>query len=375
MAHVSIVNLGKRFGHAPPSLENINIEIRPREFVVLVGPSGCGKSTLLRCVAGLEKPTQGQILFDGKRVDDLPPAERGVGMVFQDYALYPHMSVKENLSFGLTIKKFPKAEIETRVQEAAAMLGLEALLDRKPAQLSGGQRQRVAIGRALVKRPAVFLLDEPLSNLDAQLRAQTRLEIAALHRRIGSTTVYVTHDQEEAMTLADRIVVLKAGRLQQVAAPLDLYRNPVNRFVASFIGSPRMNFIEGVLETRGPNAIFRADSQQIELPTDQCPEAPGRYILGFRPEAFKWTERRVLLELEWIEHHGFDVHLIAKIGSQRVTLRVPERELPRRLNVGSRFSIELDTNQLHWFSAEGEQERVEMPARDQWLENLARTGF
>jgi ABC-type sugar transport system ATPase subunit len=284
-------------------------------------------------------------------------------MVFQDYALYPHMNVRENLSFGLTIQKLPKPEIVKRVDETAEMLGLESLLSRKPSQLSGGQRQRVAIGRALVKRPKVFLLDEPLSNLDAQLRAQTRLEIAALHRRIGSTTIYVTHDQEEAMTLADRIVVLKAGKLQQVGAPLELYHEPINRFVGSFIGSPRMNFIEGKLELGYLSSTFMIGNQQMEIPRSRCPAQSGQYILGFRPEAFEWNERRVLLELEWIENHGFDVHLIAKLDGQRVTLRSPERELPRKLEVGSRFSIEIDPGELHWFSTAGDQKRIEVPQK------------
>lgn len=363
MAQVSISHLSKRFGHAPPSLDDISVNIESGEFVVLVGPSGCGKSTLLRCVAGLEKPTSGEIQFDGEPVNHLSPAERGIGMVFQDYALYPHMNVRENLSFGLTIQRLPKPEIVARVDEAAAMLGLESLLSRKPSQLSGGQRQRVAIGRALVKRPKVFLLDEPLSNLDAQLRAQTRLEIAALHRRIGSTTIYVTHDQEEAMTLADRIVVLKSGKLQQVGAPLDLYNQPINRFVGSFIGSPRMNFIEGKLELGALNGIFTVGHQQIEIPRSRCPSDSGQYLLGFRPEAFEWNERRILLELEWIEYHGFDVHLIAKLDGQHVTLRTPERALPRKLDVGSRFSIELDLNDLHWFSTSGDQRRIEVPLK------------
>jgi ABC-type sugar transport system ATPase subunit len=360
MAQVSISHLSKRFGHAPPSLDDISVDIQSGEFVVLVGPSGCGKSTLLRCVAGLEKPTAGEIRFNDDPVTHLSPAERGIGMVFQDYALYPHMNVRENLSFGLNIQRLPKSEIVKRVQEAAEMLGLENLLTRKPSQLSGGQRQRVAIGRALVKRPKVFLLDEPLSNLDAQLRAQTRLEIAALHRRIGSTTIYVTHDQEEAMTLADRIVVLKAGKLQQVGAPLELYHEPINRFVGSFIGSPRMNFIEGRLELGYLNGTFIVGHQRIDIPRSRCPSQPGSYILGFRPEAFEWNERRVLLELEWIEHHGFDVHLIASLDGQRVTLRSPEKELPRKLVVGSRFSIEIDPGALHWFSTTGDQKRIEI---------------
>jgi multiple sugar transport system ATP-binding protein len=362
MAEVSIVHLGKRYGHALPALDDINVRIRSGEFVVLVGPSGCGKSTLLRCVAGLENPTDGRIEIDGKPVNDLPPPARGVGMVFQDYALYPHMTVRENLSFGLVIQKVSRDEIAARVEDAAAMLELEELLDRKPAQLSGGQRQRVAIGRALVKKPKVFLLDEPLSNLDAQLRAQTRLEIAALHRRIGSTTIYVTHDQEEAMTLADRIVVLKAGRLQQTAPPLELYRQPVNRFVASFIGSPRMNFIDGTLELGALRGTFVVGSHRIEIPRHSCPSESGRYLLGFRPEAFRWTERRLPLELEWIENHGYDVHLIANFEGQRVTLRSPERELPRRLEPGSHFSVEIDFDELHWFSPEGDQRRVEIPS-------------
>jgi ABC-type sugar transport system ATPase subunit len=360
MADLSIIGLGKRFGHAPPSLWDINIQIGSGEFIVLVGPSGCGKSTLLRCIAGLEKPSEGRIELGGKRIDSLSPAQRGVGMVFQDYALYPHMNVRENLSFGLTLQRLPKDEISARVQETASMLGLETLLDRKPAQLSGGQRQRVAIGRALIKKPAIFLLDEPLSNLDAQLRAQTRLEIAELHQQIGSTTIYVTHDQEEAMTLADRIVVLKAGELQGVGTPFELYHRPGNRFVGSFIGSPTMNLIEGELLSGNQDVcLFRVGYELLELPASACPRVTGRYILGFRPEAFQWTERHLPLELKWIENHGFDVHLIAQWAGQRITLRCPEREVPRQLSSGSCFSVELNFGELHWFSTQGKNERVE----------------
>jgi ABC-type sugar transport system ATPase subunit len=358
MANVSIRQMSKRFASGAAALENVNVEIHTGEFVVLVGPSGCGKSTLLRCVAGLEKPTEGEIHIGGRRVDPLPPAERGIGMVFQDYALYPHMNVAENLAFGLKIQGYSKSEISTRISDAAQMLELEALLSRKPAQLSGGQRQRVAIGRALVKHPQVLLLDEPLSNLDAQLRLQTRLEIASLHRRIKSTTLYVTHDQEEAMTLADRIVVLRAGRVQQVAAPMELYRAPVNRFVASFIGSPSMNFLEGELKTDSSRATFTIGSQSMELPVNYCPAQSGRYLLGFRPEAFAWHEGKLPLELNWIENHGYDLHLIASLGGQRITLRAREQDLPRKLKTGESFAIEVDPNQMHWFETQGEQRRV-----------------
>src|SRR5688500_9441697 len=246
MADVVLNRIRKSYG-ATAVLHGINLEVKDGEFVVFVGPSGCGKSTLLRIIAGLESITSGDLFIGGRRVNDVPPAERKIAMVFQSYALYPHMTVYKNMAFGLKFARTRKAEADRRVRHAADILQLTPLLDRKPAALSGGQRQRVAIGRAIVREPAVFLFDEPLSNLDAKLRVQTRREIAKLHRDLGATMIYVTHDQVEAMTLGDRIVVMNAGRVQQVDTPLALYDRPANRFVAGFIGSPAMNFIEGAI--------------------------------------------------------------------------------------------------------------------------------
>src|ERR1043165_6913266 len=242
MAKVLIKDLNKKYDDVH-AVKNVNLEIRDREFVVLVGPSGCGKTTTLRMVAGLEDITSGEISIDGRVVNDLAPMDRDIAMVFQNYALYPHMSVQDNMAFGLKMRKFERADIERRVRQAAEILGIQALLARKPRQLSGGQRQRVALGRAIVRNPRVFLFDEPLSNLDAALRVQMRVELKRLHERLETTAIYVTHDQVEAMTLGDRVVVMKDGVLKQEGAPLDLYEHPANRFVAGFIGSPAMNFL------------------------------------------------------------------------------------------------------------------------------------
>src|ERR687894_519651 len=267
MAGVTITGLHKRFGNVP-AVRGVDLAIRDGEFAVLVGPSGCGKSTLLRTIAGLEEASDGTIEIGGELVNDVRPRDRDVAMVFQDYALYPHMTVSRNIGFGLRARKFPKAEVEKRVQRAAEMLGITGLLDRYPRQLSGGQRQRVAIGRAIVRNPKLFLFDEPLSNLDAELRTQMRVEIARLHRELGVTMIYVTHDQIEAMTLADRIVVLRAGVIEQQGAPLDLFERPATRFVAGFLGSPRMSFLPGTLSS-GPSADairLKGDETVLALP-------------------------------------------------------------------------------------------------------------
>src|SRR6267142_1257395 len=264
MPSVTFDHVRKQFGDATV-VEDFNLTVADGELLVLVGGSGSGKSTILRMVAGLEEVTSGTIRIDDRDVTQLPPRERDVAMVFQDYGLYPHMTVRENLSLGLRIRKIAATEIDRRVTWAAGMLGLAPLLDRKPKQLSGGQRQRVAMGRAMVREPKVFLFDEPLSNLDAGLRAQMRIEIGGLQRRLNTTTIYVTHDQVEAMTLGDRIVVLSAGRIQQVGKPIELYRNPVNRFVAGFIGTPPMNFLEGALREDNGAVFFIADGMGINV--------------------------------------------------------------------------------------------------------------
>ncbi|AVS71957.1 sugar ABC transporter ATP-binding protein [Paracidovorax avenae] len=285
MAALTLHQITKHYGDTPV-IHCVDIGIRDGEFVALVGPSGCGKSTLLRMIAGLESVTGGEIRLGGRLVNDTPPRDRNVAMVFQNYALYPHMTVAENLGFALKLQGQPRDAIQRRVGEVAAILGLEALLGRTPRQLSGGQRQRVAIGRAIVREPDAFLFDEPLSNLDAQLRVQVRTEIKALHQRLGTTTVYVTHDQVEAMTLADRIVVLKDGRVEQAGAPLELYDRPANAFVARFIGSPSMNFIPGRLELDGGPRVVTDDGLHLPLPSAPRARQGDRVLYGARPEHF-----------------------------------------------------------------------------------------
>ncbi len=288
MASLDLRNVKKAYG-ATNVIHGIDLSIRHGEFIVFVGPSGCGKSTLLRMIAGLEVVSGGEIAIDGTAVNDVPAAERGLAMVFQSYALYPHMSVRQNLSFGLENLHMPKDEIARRVAEAARMLRIEPYLERRPGQLSGGQRQRVAIGRAVVREPRIFLFDEPLSNLDAELRVQMRVEIGSLHQRLGNTMIYVTHDQVEAMTMADRIAVLRDGRLEQFGAPLDLYNRPASLFVAGFIGSPRMNFLEGTIEAVTPSAMTLrlkgGEAVTVSCAPASGAEAVGAAIkLGIRPE-------------------------------------------------------------------------------------------
>ena len=303
MSTVALINVFKIYpgekGAGITAVRDFNIEITDREFVVFVGPSGCGKSTTLRMIAGLEKISRGDILIDGRRVNDVPPKDRDIAMVFQNYALYPHMSVYENMAFGLKLRKIPKAEIRKRVDEAAAILGLEQLLDRKPKSLSGGQRQRVAVGRAIVRQPKVFLFDEPLSNLDAKMRVQMRAEIIKLHQRLQATMIYVTHDQVEAMTMGTRIVVMDAvvnpgtglreGVIQQIDAPLKLYHEPANLFVAGFLGSPPMNFLKGTLRKNGGNIIFKemmggAVELNLGPRLSAQPHVGREVVLGVRPE-------------------------------------------------------------------------------------------
>src|SRR5690554_4909171 len=274
MAKVVLEKVTKRFGNVT-AVNQANLEIRDKEFIVLVGPSGCGKSTTLRMVAGLEEITEGNIYIGDTLVNDVPPKDRDIAMVFQNYALYPHMDVYNNMAFGLKLRKFPKAEIDKRVKEAARMLGIENLLDRKPKALSGGQRQRVAVGRAIVREPKVFLMDEPLSNLDAKLRVQMRAELSKLHARLQTTAIYVTHDQVEAMTMGDRIVVMRDGFIQQVADPLTLYNQLVNMFVAGFIGSPAMNFLDAKLVKEGDNYYLEGNGDfKIAIPAKKIDEYP-----------------------------------------------------------------------------------------------------
>jgi len=286
MAQVRLVNLSKRFPGVI-AVNNVSLEIRDQEFLVLVGPSGCGKTTCLRMIAGLEESSDGEIWIGDRLVNDVSPKDRDIAMVFQNYALYPHMSVYENMAFGLKLRKVPREEIARRVAEAAEMLGIQGLLKRRPKELSGGQRQRVAVGRAIVREPAVFLMDEPLSNLDAKLRIQTRAELIKLHRRLGITTVYVTHDQVEAMTMGDRIVVMKDGLVQQVDTPLQIYRFPANRFVAGFIGSPPMNFVEASIEGSGNDIYVKAAGFRCKVDGERAPKLAdhvGKSVtFGIRP--------------------------------------------------------------------------------------------
>ncbi|PXX99930.1 ABC transporter ATP-binding protein [Halomonas sp. LBP4] len=328
MADLQLEGVVKRFGEVQ-TIHGIDLDVTHGEFVVFVGPSGCGKSTLLRLIAGLEELSEGDIRIGGESVAHLPAAQRGVAMVFQSYALYPHMTVRENMGFGLRMAKFDKAEIDRRVEEAAAILKLEPLLERRPKALSGGQRQRVAIGRTIVRNPKVFLFDEPLSNLDAELRVQMRVEIAKLHAALGNTMVYVTHDQVEAMTMADKIVVLRDGRIEQVGSPLELYLNPVNEFVAGFIGSPRMNFFEcRVLDVADDRLRLELPGdERIDMPADATGLRSGdRVTLGIRPEHILEHDRadiRLAIDVEVVEHLGGSTFVYARhIGGDAITLQV-----------------------------------------------------
>ena len=301
MGSLELRNIRKSFG-AMEVLKGIDLQVKDGEFVIFVGPSGCGKSTLLRSIAGLEDVTSGTVLINGEDVTVTPPAKRGIAMVFQTYALYPHLSVRDNMALGLKQAGTPAAEIETRVAKATEMLSLELYLKRRPAELSGGQRQRVAIGRALVRDPELFLFDEPLSNLDAELRVQMRAELSALHARLGATMIYVTHDQVEAMTLADRIVVLRAGRVEQVGAPLQLYDDPDNLFVAGFLGSPRMNFLPAEVQ---PSGQLRPEGTEVDLPSPIPGLRPGRrVVIGCRPENVELGEGPLEATVKTVEQLG-----------------------------------------------------------------------
>ena len=329
MADLKLSDVGKTYGGAVEVLKHIDLDIKAGELIVFVGPSGCGKSTLLRMIAGLEKISAGTLEIDGQRVNDVPPAQRGIAMVFQSYALYPHMTVRDNMVFALQIAKKSKEEIEESVQRAAKMLQLTDYLDRLPKALSGGQRQRVAIGRAIVREPEVFLFDEPLSNLDAELRVQMRLELTRLHKQIGATMIYVTHDQVEAMTMADKIVVLRAGHIEQVGSPLDLYRTPRNRFVAEFIGSPKMNIVDG-------EEASRHDAHAI----------------GIRPEHIDVGEGPWEGTVGVSEHLGSDTffHVHDTGLADVVTVRAPGENSHR---AGDRISLSPQMDKLHRFDREG----------------------
>jgi multiple sugar transport system ATP-binding protein len=357
MATVTFDHVTKRFGDVV-AVHDLNLEIRDGEFMVLVGPSGCGKTTSLRMIAGLEEITEGTLKIGDRVVNDVPPKDRDIAMVFQSYALYPHMSVYDNLAFGLKLRKVPKAEIDRRVKEAAAILSLENLLNRKPKELSGGQRQRVALGRAIVREPKVFLMDEPLSNLDAKLRVQTRAEIARLHQRLKTTTVYVTHDQVEAMTMGQRIAVMSEARLQQVGTPQELYDHPRNRFVAGFIGSPAMNFIDVTLTGSGEGAALEAPNIRIPLPArfrETVGPSTGRpLVLGIRPEhlavARDGTENGTIDAVaDVVEYLGNEELVHFSVGGIDLVAMLPADE---RVRPGDRLTLTVVGGKIHLFDPE-----------------------
>ena len=373
MVELNLKNIYKKYPNSEHySVEDFNLDIKDKEFIVFVGPSGCGKSTTLRMIAGLEDITEGECSIDGVVVNDVAPKDRDIAMVFQNYALYPHMTVYDNMAFGLKLRKYSKEDIDQRVQEAAGILGLKEFLDRKPADLSGGQRQRVAMGRAIVRDAKVFLMDEPLSNLDAKLRVSMRAEIAKIHRRIGATTIYVTHDQTEAMTLADRIVIMSAtknpagtgtiGRVEQIGSPQEVYKNPVNKFVAGFIGSPAMNFINVTLN--GDHIV--ADGLNLKVPEGALKVLREKgyegkkLIFGIRPEdvnsepAFLETfpESVVKATISVSELLGSESHLYCQVGKDEFVAKVDARDY---LQAGATVELGFDLNKAHFFDVETER--------------------
>jgi multiple sugar transport system ATP-binding protein len=352
MAKVLLKDLNKKYDDTH-AVKNVNLEIRDREFVVLVGPSGCGKTTTLRMVAGLEEITSGDISIDGRVVNDLPPMDRDIAMVFQNYALYPHMSVYDNMAFGLKMRKFGRDEIEKRVRQAAEILGIQPLLERRPRQLSGGQRQRVALGRAIVRHPRVFLFDEPLSNLDAKLRVQMRVELKRLHERLETTAIYVTHDQVEAMTLGDRVVVMKDGLVQQVGEPLELYGRPANRFVAGFIGSPAMNFVEVAIS--GDGLWAETEGLRLQVPQHVRSHSGRRLTLGVRPEALRIAnggdEHSFATKVDVVEPLGNEILLNFRAGGVPMVARV---EPGVRVKPHDSIRFAFDPQRLHFFDAKTE---------------------
>ncbi|MFO7974158.1 MAG: sn-glycerol-3-phosphate ABC transporter ATP-binding protein UgpC [Candidatus Hydrogenedentota bacterium] len=366
MARVELRNVRKVYPGNVEAVTNANLDIDDKEFVVLVGPSGCGKSTTLRMIAGLEEISEGEIYIGDTLVNDVPPKNRDIAMVFQNYALYPHMTVYKNMAFGLMLRKYPKAEIEQRVREAAQILGIEHLLDRKPKALSGGERQRVAVGRAIVRQPKVFLFDEPLSNLDAKLRVQMRAEISKLHTRLRSTMIYVTHDQVEAMTMGDRIVVMLYGIIQQIASPLELYHRPANKFVAGFIGSPPMNFLDGELVAEDGVLRFHDRSGTVQLDIHESQHAAldsyvgQKIILGIRPEHFLENPSQqakpgssMTANVEVVEPMGHEVYLYLDVGGQSITARIVAGETQPEVNMP--HVLDIETQGLHFFDMDTEK--------------------
>ncbi len=362
MAKVTLTNVTKRYDKkSAPAVKGIDLEIRDKEFMVLVGPSGCGKSTTLRMIAGLEEISDGRIAIGERIVNDIPPKDRDIAMVFQNYALYPHMSVRDNLAFGLKLRGMPKAEIQQRVDEAAEILGIASYMDRRPKALSGGQRQRVAVGRAIVRKPAVFLFDEPLSNLDAKMRVQMRAEISKLHRRLDTTMIYVTHDQIEAMTMGDRICVMKDGIIQQVDTPLNIYDNPANVFVAGFIGTPPTNFFEGTIEREGSAIFFKHKVMNIRLPKDwKLDNYVGKTVIfGLRPEhigseiaELDKSAQKIKAPIEVIEPMGAETYIYLETGGS--SLCVAKVDPHRELKLGETIELAITLSKAHIFDKETE---------------------
>ena len=371
MAKVVIENLSKSFDRVE-AVKNFELEVDDKEFVVLVGPSGCGKSTTLRCVAGLEEMTAGNIYIGEQMVNDLPPRDRNIAMVFQDYALYPHMTVYQNMGFGLKLRKYAKAEIDQRVKEAAEILGIQELLHRKPRELSGGQRQRVAVGRTIVRKPSVFLFDEPLSNLDAKLRVQMRAELSKLHQQLKTTILYVTHDQVEAMTMGTKIVIMKDGEIQQVGTPMELYEYPVNLFVAGFIGSPAMNFIPSKIATKDSKLYVDAKSFELPVPPEKEQYLQDRVnqdlIFGIRPEDIEersFAEKAaqdgsIRATVDVVEPLGSEIQLVVSAGEHGLVARVDPRT---RARVSEEIELVLNMYKIHFFEKEPPSARVKMEER------------
>jgi multiple sugar transport system ATP-binding protein len=366
MSNLSLKHIYKVYEGNVTAVKDFNLEIEDKQFVVFVGPSGCGKSTTLRMIAGLEEISQGELYIGDKIVNDVSPKDRDIAMVFQNYALYPHMTVYDNMAFGLKLRKIPKDEIEKKVKEAAKILDIDHLLDRKPKALSGGQRQRVAMGRAIVRNPKVFLLDEPLSNLDAKLRVQMRTEIAKLHKKLQTTFIYVTHDQTEAMTLGTKLVVMKDGIIQQVDTPQNIYEHPINIFVAGFIGSPQMNFIEAKVSEQDGKVVLNVEGDVIPLPTDRAAIVKnGGYvgkdvIMGIRPENIdddpefleKHKDAIVEAKVEVTELMGSETYIYLVKGKSNLTARVAGTS---KAKTGDTIKIGMDTSKIHVFDKESEQ--------------------
>jgi len=362
MARVKLVDVSKTFDRGNEAVKNVNLEINDKEFVVLVGPSGCGKSTTLRMIAGLEEITSGELYIDDKMMNYVTPKNRDIAMVFQNYALYPHMTVYENMAFGLKLRKFSTKEIKDRVNEAAAILDLKDFLDRRPKALSGGQRQRVAVGRAIVRKPKVFLFDEPLSNLDAKLRVQMRTEISKLHQKLDATIVYVTHDQTEAMTMGNRIVIMNLGTVNQIATPIDLYNKPVNKFVAGFIGSPAMNFIDGKLSGLNGNLQFESKENDLKLKFDKekYPSLNSyidkQIVIGIRPEdispSLDISKTDFSTKLEVVEPMGNEIFIYFTISSVQMVARIGNDINP---TVHDNINLSFNKQKLYFFDKETEQ--------------------